>query len=280
MTSRNANEIESLIDSTKAPTSAFEKPLSREDLQFNSPAALATAPDPRTRPTYAFLSTQQIVDALRDVGFVPFSAAQAASRRTSPQFARHVIRFRRRYETVMLRDCIPEIICLNGHDGRTSLQFRIALWRPICTNGLIVSEDTLAAWKIPHRRNLLDQAIAAVIAQSEQFAAIGQWVERMEQTELQEPQRLEFAQEALALRFPKDRHPRMPPARLLEARRTEDTGHDLWHVYNVVQENVIKGDLEGRTASNKPMRTRAIRSIQRDVALNTALWRMATTLAV
>jgi hypothetical protein len=273
------NEIESLINSTEGPVSAFAKPLSRGDLQEKSPAALSTAPDPRTSPTYAFLSTQQIVNALRDVGFIPFSAAQATCRRTSPQFARHVIRFRRRYEKVTLRDCIPEIICLNAHDGRTALQFRIALFRPICTNGLVVSDETLPAWKVPHRRNVLDAAIAAVIAQSEQFAAIGQWVERMERTALEETQRLQFASEALALRFPRDRHQRMPPSRLLEARRIEDTGNDLWHVYNVVQENVIKGDLEGRTASNKAMHSRPIRSIQRDVALNTALWNMATALA-
>lgn len=273
------HEIESLINSTETAFSAFGRPLSQHDLEVKTPAALSTRPDPRTSETYAFLDTRDIVNALATVGFVPFSAAQAISRKTSPQFAPHVIRFRRRYETVTLRDCIPEIVCVNAHNGRTSLQFRIAIYRPICTNGLLVSDETLPAWKVPHRRNVLDQAVAAVIALSEHFGAIGQWVERMERTVLEEPRRLEFASKALGLRFPKDRHQRMPPSRLLEARREEDAGNDLWHVYNVVQENVIKGDLQGCTASNRSMRSRPIKSIQRDVDLNTALWNMATALA-
>lgn len=278
MSTRNSTDIQSLIDCTQTAISAFEHPLDSHELRRRSPAALSDAPDPRTSPTYAFLSTQQIVDALHDVGFVPFSAAQAQSRRSSPQFAPHVIRFRRRYETVTLRDCIPEIICLNAHNGRTALQFRLALYRPVCTNGLVVCNETLPAWRVPHRRHILDDAIAAVIAQSEQFAAVGQWVERMEQTQLEEPQRLDFATQALALRFPKDRHQRMRPSLLLEARRPEDTGNDVWHVYNVIQENIIKGDLAGRTASNRATRSRPIRSVQRDVSLNTALWTMATGL--
>jgi uncharacterized protein DUF932 len=189
-----------------------------------------------------------------------------------------VIRFRRRYETVTLRDCIPEIICLNGHDGRTALQFILALYRPICTNGLVVCNEVLPAWKVPHRRHILEEAVAAVIAQSEQFAAVGQWVERMERTRLEEPRRIAFAEEALRLRFPKDRHRRMNPALLLEARRSEDAGDDVWRVYNVIQENVIRGDLAGRSALNRSMRSRPIKSVKRDVELNTELWKLATTL--
>jgi hypothetical protein len=115
-------------------------------------------------------------------------------------------------------------------------------------------------------------------AQSEQFAAVGQWVERMERTRLEEPRRIAFAEEALRLRFPKDRHRRMNPALLLEARRSEDAGDDVWRVYNVIQENVIRGGLAGRSASNRSMRSRPIKSVKRDVELNTDLWKLATTL--
>ena len=100
----------------------------------------------------------------------------------------------------------------------------------------------------------------------------------MERTRLEEPRRIAFAEEALRLRFPKDRHRRMNPASLLEARRSEDAGDDVWRVYNVIQENVIRGDLAGRSASNRSIRSRAIKSVKRDVELNTGLWKLATTL--
>lgn len=45
-----------------------------------------------------------------------------------------------------------------------------------------------------------------MIQQSEQFSAVGAWGERMEKTQLDGVQRLDFASSAPALRFPKDRH--------------------------------------------------------------------------
>jgi hypothetical protein len=149
--------------------------------------------------------------------------------------ARHVIRCRRRYETVQLRDCIPEILFINAHDGRTATQFRLALYRPICTNGLAVCDETLPAWRVPHRGNILEQVIAAALAQAGQFEAAGAYVERMERTPLAPEQCLAFAADAIALRFPKARPDHLEPAAVLEPRRPEETGHDLWTTYNVIQ---------------------------------------------
>lgn len=275
----NTKAIEMLIDSAAAPGSAFVHQLERLDIQQRTPAALAQAADPRTSPTYTFLSSDRVIEALRGAGFVPVSAAQTRTRRSNPLSARHVIRFRRRYETVELRDCIPEILFINGHDGRTATQFRLALYRPICTNGLIICEDSLPIWRIPHRGGILDEVIAAAIRQSEQFAAVGQWVDRMERTLLEQHQRVAFAKDAITLRFPKKHPEGMEPAQLLEPRREEDRGHDLWTTYNVVQEHVIKGGVSYRIGANRQMHSRGIRAIREDVRLNTELWRMATALA-
>jgi hypothetical protein len=51
------------------------------------------------------------------VGFVPVDARQTHARKASPLHARHVIRLRRRMETVSLRDSIPEVVLWNAHDG-------------------------------------------------------------------------------------------------------------------------------------------------------------------
>ena len=273
------NTIESLIDTARAPASAFSHSLERSDIQVRTPAALAAEADPRTSPTYKFLSSDRVIQALGNAGFVPVSAAQTRTRRSNPLSARHVIRFRRRYETVTLRDCIPEILFLNGHDGRTATQFRLAFFRPICTNGLVVCDDTLPVWRVPHRGNILDEVIAAAIKQSEQFAEAGAWVERMERTPLETDQRIDFANSAITLRFPKGRPEGVKPTHLLEPCRDEDRGHDLWTTYNVVQEHVIKGGLAYRTSAKRQMHSRGIRAIREDVRLNSELWRMATALA-
>lgn len=102
------NTIEQLIQDSSAPESAFARTLERSDIGSRTPAALAALPDARTSSSYVFLSSERVIDALGHAGFVPVSAAQTRSRRANPLSARHAIRFRRRYETVSLRDCIPE----------------------------------------------------------------------------------------------------------------------------------------------------------------------------
>jgi hypothetical protein len=54
------------------------------------------------------------VDNLGDAGFIPVRAAQVRGRGDHMLSARHAIRFRRRYETVTLGDCTPEILFINS----------------------------------------------------------------------------------------------------------------------------------------------------------------------
>ena len=119
------NTINALVDSTAAGGRAFVDALPPADLHDRTPAAFAAAAHESTSATYSFLPTQRVLDALGQAGFVPVGAAQARSRPDRRFAARHVIRLRRPYETVQLTDSIPEIVFINGHDGRTASQFPI-----------------------------------------------------------------------------------------------------------------------------------------------------------
>ena len=71
-----------------------------------------------------------------------------------------------------------------------------------------------------------------------------------------------------------------PPApitveQLIEARRPEDFGRNLWKAFNRVQENVIRGGQPGRSTTGRRIRTREVASIDRGVSLNRALWVLA-----
>ena len=272
------NSIDAMMEVRSRNQSAFAPSLEAGSLQKQTPAALAVEADPGTGERYVFFSTQRIIQALEGVGFVPVAASQAHTRRSSPQFAPHVIRFRRRFETVTLRDSICEILCLNSHNGRTALQFRLALYRPVCTNGLIVCSEALPVWKVAHRQDYFERAIEAVLRQAEQFSVVGEWVERMERTVLDREQRLQFAQQALEARFETNAPAGMEAAALLETHRPEDQGDDLWHVYNTIQSNVIQGGMLRQTPSGRMVRTRPIRAIARDVEINVRLWQIATGL--
>lgn len=82
---------------------------------------------------------------------------------------------------------------------------------------------------------------------------MGAWVERMERTQLEVGQRVAFATDATALRFPKRCPEGIDAEHLLLPRREADRGHDLWTTYNVIEEYVIKGGLSYRVGPNRQM---------------------------
>ena len=259
-------------------SSAFQNPISPETLRERVPAVFASGAHERTSPSYTFLSTERVLGALASAGFLPVEARQAARAR-SPMHARHLIRLRRRFETIQLRDAIPEILFLNSHDGTSAYQLRVGLFRVVCTNGLVVSAGVFPVWRVAHRGDVVDDVVGAALEISERFEVLAASVERMERTVLDAGQRLEFAGQALAVRFPKDLPGAMEPSQLLVPRRPQDVGNDLWRTFNVIQENVLQGGLVRRSASNRLTRSRRITAIREDVRLNSALWEMAVARA-
>jgi hypothetical protein len=259
-------------------SSAFQSVLSPETLRERVPAIFAPAAHQRTSSAYCFISSERVLEALASVGFFPVEARQAA-RAQSPLHARHLIRLRRRQEVIALHDCVPELLFLNSHDASSTAALRCGLFRLVCTNGLVASEAVFPAWRVLHRGNIAEDVVQGALRISERFELLAVSVERMERTMLDERQRLEFAAEAIALRFPKDVHGGLAPSELLVPRRPEDVGNDLWRTFNVVQGAVIQGGLVKRSASNRLIRTRRIRGIAEDLRLNSALWDMAVARA-
>jgi len=122
--------------STVTHGNAFSAGLSLDTLRERVPAVFAPSAHERVTAKYTFIPTERVLTGLMRAGFMPVDARQAHTRKASPLHARHVIRLRRRMETISLRDAIPEVVLWNAHDGsgaylrrifRTTTQFgRIA----------------------------------------------------------------------------------------------------------------------------------------------------------
>ena len=253
----------------------FGRTLSLEALRQQAPAVFAASADEHRSPRYTFIPTERVLTGLMQAGFVPVETRQTQARTASPLHARHVVRLRRRLETVALRDSIPEIVFLNSHDGSTAYQLRVGLYRAICTNGLIVSRSVFPTLSVAHRGNIVDDVVTHALGLSERFDILAAQVERMEQRRLFKDEQLAFAGRALALRYPDVARAGMAPSRLLNCRRIEDGGEDLYSVLNRVQENLLGGGLTRRSASGRLVRTRRITSIREDVRINSGLWDLA-----
>jgi hypothetical protein len=96
---------------------------------------------------------------------------------------------------------------------------------------------------------------------------ISKWAEK----EMTAAERRKFATEALALRISGDRQAEeYEIMEILNPRREADKANTLWHTFNRVQENLIKGgyQMNNRTA-------RAITNPMEDMVLNQGLWQIA-----
>ena len=253
----------------------FTDGLSIDNLRQNVPAVFADAAHESLSQKYTFIPTDRVLTGLMSAGFVPVEARQARSRKGSPAHARHVVRLRRRFETVALRDSVPEVVFLNSHDGTSAYQLRLGLFRAVCTNGLIVSVGAFPAYCVAHRGDVVDQVVTAALEASERFETLASRVERMELRRLDRDEQIGFAVKALALRFPELDKAGIQPSRVLECRRVDDTSDNLWTVFNRVQENLLGGGLIRRTETGRLSRTRRITSIREDVRLNGRLWDLA-----
>ncbi len=255
---------------------AFNGALSLDALRTRVPAVFAPGAHERLSPKYTFIPTERVLSGLMSAGFVPVDARQAISRRGSPVHARHILRLRRRYETVQLRDSIPEIVFLNSHDGSSAYQLRMGLFRVVCTNGMIVSRGAFPAYCVSHRGNVVDEVVAAALNIAERFESLAGQVERMEHRQLFKDEQIDFASQALAIRFENLAQAGIQPSALLAHRRIEDVGDDLWRVLNRVPENLLRGGVSRRSASGRLTRTRRISSIREDVRINSRLWDLAS----
>jgi len=87
--------------------------------------------------------------------------------------------------------------------------------------------------------------------------------------------RLNFASEAIEFHWGRG-YDNVTPKSLLSPRRSSDDGSSLWKTYNVVQENLIKGKVDGyNSESGRRLKTRGVTNLRSSMELNKFLWQLA-----
>lgn len=252
--------------------------LTDNDLKRMCPAIFATSAREDVSSRYGFVSTQTMVGAMREAGFVPTQVSSYMKRDPmNAEFAKHMVRFRKQGESVKkltVGDVVPQIVLVNSHDRSSQFELFMGLWRLVCSNGMLASEgNKVEPVIIRHTKSAIDGLIDATGNMIKQQKFVFEHVEQMRNTELSEAQALDFAVRTLALR--PERAGVIDPAQLLQVRRPADGGLSLWNVYNRAQENMTRGGLKGVTGANRAVVTRGITAINGDLQLNSGMWRIA-----
>ena len=65
---------------------------------------------------------------------------------------------------------------------------------------------------------------------------------------------------------------------ILDPKRKEDKGDDLWRVFNVVQEKITQGEFSAALKGAKVRKVRKIKSFEKDIKVNQELFKLATSI--
>ena len=243
-----------------------------------APAIFATSPAPTIKsPKYQFTPTFEVIDHMQDMGYVLTGVKQSNSNvELRKNWGIHITRFQ--HPDLYIKnpqgaiEARPEVVLINSHDGTRPIQFEMGLFRLVCENGLVIKDKDMGSFRERHTKmnfqevkNLIDEKVSGL-------QGIVNTISKWNMVEMTDKQRYQFAVEALALSLSDDRQPEQYEVMdLLTAKRKVDEQPTLWHTYNTVQENMIKG---GFQLNNR--QARAIKNPIEDFNINQGLWSLAS----
>jgi hypothetical protein len=258
-----------------------------EELENYVPAAFSTSYHPDRSDRYSFFSTKEFLSVIEKLGWTPYSGKQQGS----GPYARHIIRL----VNLELGDISvkgdkirPNLMIDNSHNGITSGQLHLGLFRLVCSNGLVVGIPGMhTSIKFRHLNLNTTQIMNLVAETAEQYRNVATHITDMQMVEMSEDQKLEFAIKAAALREPtrfltaekninvKKISDVMNPTDLYLPRRDEDMSNDLWSVFNVIQERTVNGLYERKSETGRKGSPKVITNATRSLEYNKKLWTIA-----
>lgn len=241
------------------------------------PSVLQTKPKPGRTERYVHINTLEIIHTLEGEGFEVSSVEAAKTRRRDPLYGKHQVILRHKDAKSSIDGIIPQFLFTNAHDGSASAWWAYGAFRFICSNGLVVG-TTLGRERVRHAGDAAASLIERVRAMARNTTPLFDQIDRWSHINMTDARQRNFARLATTLRW--DNPNRFDPVDVLRARRPEDEGDDVWRVFNRVQENIVRGGLEGMRSDGRSITSSPIASIQGGTDFNSGLWQLAEDFAL
>lgn len=265
--------------------------LSNDEIRKTCPLAFKSAPtNPNVSDRYVQANTATVIDDLAKLGWYPVQAKQCRPKKNSsgiPSF--HMVAFQNPDIKIMrtledgskVVDTFPRIILTNSHDGFNSFKFMLGCFRLVCSNGLVVCNNEMVNMSIRHINYDFEELRRIVASAIEQVPEIVNTMNQMRTVTLTDEQKVELATEVVKIRKGIEVEDDIQVDRetiedILSPVREEDKANDLWTVFNICQEKLIKGGFSAVGKNNKARKQRGITSIKKDLDFNQRLWNSAS----
>ena len=254
--------------------------ISKNQIRQQAPSIFTATSAPGTSDKYAHIPTDKIIDDMSALGWGVVDAKEVRARK-GIGFQKHLVVFRNNDIQITAEDgdnVFPQILLTNSHDGKNAFTFTAGLFRLICSNGLVISDQEFGSMKIRHMGYDFEALQTTINEMVEKLPLTVECMNRLKSKVMTWDEKEKFALEAIGLRVDTETNT-VSVAELLEPTRKEDAGDDLWSVYNVVQEKLIHGMFNYSYASNfgkdKERKARRVKNFQQDMQINSDLYSLA-----
>jgi hypothetical protein len=249
--------------------------LSKEQVKQVAPSVFTKTGASTVSDKYSHIPTERVMDDMEVLGWNVVDAKEIKARKNKG-FQKHMLIFANPEIVINGADgdtVFPRILLTNSHDGKNAFTFQAGLFRLVCSNGLVIADEQFSSMKIRHMGYDFEALQLLITEMVEKLPLTVESMNNFKNKQLSNEQKQQFALEALGLRFDTE-NKTFNVDEFLTPTRKEDSGDDLWSVFNLVQEKLVNGMFDYRSAS-KTRKARRIKNFQQDVALNTELYKLA-----
>ena len=249
--------------------------LSKEQVKQVAPSVFTKHGSSNVSEKYSHIPTERVMDDMSALGWNVVDAKEIKARKNQG-FQKHMLVFANPEIVINGNDgdtVFPRILLTNSHDGKNAFTFKAGLFRLVCSNGLVIADEQFGEMKIRHMGYDFEALQTLITEMVEKLPLTVESMNKFKNKQLSQEQKQKFALEALGLRFDTE-NKTFNVDEFLTPTRKEDSNDDLWSVFNLVQEKLVNGMFEYRSAS-KTRKARRIKNFQQDVALNTELYKLA-----
>lgn len=255
------------------------RPITIDELRVRIPSVFADGKSGKTSDRYTYIPTVAVVERLIADGYGVFSAMQSGTRDEARRgHTKHLLRFRQVDAMPLVDGTYPEIVLLNSHDGTSAYRLMAGLFRMVCSNGMVVCSSCVEDVRVRHSGNVVSDVADGVQRIRYQLPSVTDAIRDMQSIELTRDEQGVFALAALRAKYGDDVPP-VEPLAIIQPRRAEDVGNDLWRVLNRTQEALITGGdryttTPTETRRRRRMHTRPVNSVGGNATLNAAIWQL------
>jgi hypothetical protein len=259
--------------------------ISQEEILRNAPAVLETTFRANLSHRYTHIPTSELIKDMEDLGWVAVRAQQQNSRDENKRIhKKHLVTFRNpkiKVESKEGDDIFPQILIINSHDGSSSFQFRVGIFRLVCSNGLVIATEDFGKTSLRHSGYSFEELKKIVFNLTKDIPNTIQMLNKLNKIELDEEKQKEFVEQAIKIRFG-EKSIGYDSEELLRTMRSHDEGNTIWKILNKVQEHLTHGTFNYTNKGvMKPKRRKArgIKNFHKDIDMNERLFRLAYSFA-